>query len=179
MQDHQDRVNKANDLPLTHMTEPALPCFPFPCSGIEAAESTTVISSGPRKTPRLSTPTTSPASCDLTRRRRPRGPLFHTGIAPEHRSLALFSELRPVCHSSSFGSCLMTAYPRRSHRSSPKPPPATICLLSRRAPSSRPASATSMVSCHLGETHHPLLARLMLCGPLLLVPATSSHLGHR
>jgi hypothetical protein len=60
-----------------------------------------------------------------------------------------------VCRSSSFDSCLMTAYPRRCRRSSPEPPAATIHRLRRRAPSSRPASATSMVSRHLGETHHP------------------------
>jgi hypothetical protein len=70
--------------------------------------------------------TTSPASRDLTHHRSPRGPLLHTGIALEHRRPALFGELRPACHSSSFGSCLMTAYPRRCHRSSPEPPLATI-----------------------------------------------------
>jgi hypothetical protein len=129
--------------------------FLFPCSGIEA------VSSGPHKTPRLSTtPTTSPASRDLTHRRRPRGALLHTGIMLEHRRPALFDEVHPACRSSSFGLCLMTTYPRRCRRSSLEPPPTTIRLLHRRAPSSRPASATSM------RPITPLLARRILHGPL-------------
>jgi hypothetical protein len=140
-----------------HQTSPLFPLrarssrlsltFLFPCSGIEAAESSTVVSSGARKTPHLSTPptttTTSPASHDLTRPQRPWRPLLHTEIAPEHRRPALFGELHPACHSSSIGSCLMIAYPRRFRRSLPEPPPATIRLLRHQAPSSRPASATS------------------------------------
>jgi hypothetical protein len=57
-----------------------------------------------------------------------------------------------VCLSSSIGSCLMTAYPHRCRRSSPEPPLATIRLLHHRAPSSRPASATSTPPRRVGKS---------------------------
>jgi hypothetical protein len=142
-------------LPLTRMTEPALPSFPFPCSDIEAAESSTVVTSGPRKMPRLSTPH------HFSGLPWPHSSSLATGPPSPHRNHAgappptLFGELRPACRSSSFGSCLMTAYHRQCRRSSPKPPRATIRLLHRQAPSSRLASATLTVTRHLGETHHP------------------------
>jgi hypothetical protein len=63
----------------------------------------------------------------------------------------LFGELRPACFSSSIGSCLMTAYPPRCRRISPEPPPATTRLLRRRAPTSRPTSATSTPPRRVGK----------------------------
>jgi hypothetical protein len=80
-------------------------------------------------------------------------------MAVPHRALSLSISSSQEPSRAAIG-CREASLPPETHRAAAAPPPQWC-----RATSVRPIT--------------PLLARCMLHGPLLLVPATSSHLGHR